>query len=843
MVPGAPDQTTLFITTLPNQQAVMDKPIRLNRFLFNLLQRLMFVRVRTRVQNNTLDALGISADKPVVYVLQNRSLSDLLVLDRECQKAGLSRPCSSLTDQAISEKYACFSLTRPEGLVLTRDRTYHSARLVRLVKAVEANPDQDVQIVPVSVFWGRAPDKEDSPLKLLFAWNYNLGSRFRKFLAILLHGRQTLVHFSPALSLRNIVDGGQDHNRTLRKVGRILRVHFRQVRVSVLGPDLSHRRLLVNSIIHSDSVRKAIIKQVETRQMPLEQAKAMVRNHAREMVSDFSYPVIRFMDILLTWFWHRIYNGINVNHIEPIRDLAGNHALIYVPCHRSHIDYLLLSYVLYHGGLQPPHIAAGINLNMPLVGSLLRRSGAFFIRRSFQNNPLYTAVFHEYLHTLFVRGFPTEYFIEGSRSRTGRILHPKTGILSITLRSFLRNNRKPIAFVPVYIGYEKLLEVNTYLDELHGKSKKKESPLDIIRTVTGLKNNFGRVCVNFGEPILLDQFLDQVQPTWRTQDYANNPRPTWLRDTTNRLSVLIAGRINSAAAINPVNLVAMALLASPRHALGEPELVTQLEACQKLIARAPCSSYTTQPVGMSGQDMIRYVESMKMVYRQTDNLGDIIRMDDRNAVLMTYYRNNILHLFAIPSLISRILANGSTIEQQEVITLCRILYPYLKSELFLPWEVTALDDIITRWLSVMAETGLLTVDGTLLRHPEASSTEFITLIILSRPIQQTLERFYVVISLMRRNGSGNVNAKSLENQSRDMAQRLSVIHGLNAPEFFDKTLFRHFIEGLQDNGVVRMNDNHRLEFGKEVAAIAHEVHQVLPGDIRHSILQVTHASG
>ena len=265
--------TASFTTMSPNLQTFMDKPIQLSRFLFNLLRRLMFFWVRTRVQNNTFDSLGLDADKPIIYVLQSRSLSDLLVLDRECQKAGLPRPYAPLTGESISEKHAYFFLARPEGLFLTRERMYHSDRLVRLVNAVETHQDQDVQIVPVSVFWGRAPEKEDSPLKLLFAWNYNVGSRFRKFLAILMHGRQTLVNFSPALSLREIVDEGQDHNRTLRKIGRILRVHFRQTRASVLGPDLSHRRTLVNSIIGSDIVRKAIIEQAETRNIPLKKPK------------------------------------------------------------------------------------------------------------------------------------------------------------------------------------------------------------------------------------------------------------------------------------------------------------------------------------------------------------------------------------------------------------------------------------------------------------------------------------------------------------------------------------------------------------------------------------------
>ena len=148
------------------------------------------------------------------------------------------------------------------------------------------------------------------------------------------------------------------------------------------------------------------------------------------------------------------------------------------------------------------------------------------MRRTFKGNPLYTSVFNEYLHTLFTKGFPVEYFVEGGRSRTGRMLQPKTGMLAITLRSFLRSSRMPIVFVPVYIGYERVLEGRTYLGELRGASKKKESIFDIFKVVGALKQRFGQVAVNFGEPIKLAEFLDAEQPDWRARNWGR---------TTNRL--------------------------------------------------------------------------------------------------------------------------------------------------------------------------------------------------------------------------------------------------------------------------------------------------------------------
>ncbi len=818
----------------------MDNTASISRYIFNLLRRLMFLWVRTTVQGQLPLQFGDTVDpnKPIIYVLRSRSQSDLMVLEQECIKAGLPRPYDNFKGTSLSEPHSYFFLTKPEGLILQRERVYNSPRLIRMVQAVTQNPDTDVQVVPVQVFWGRAPQKEESALKLLFAWNYNVGSRFKKFLAILFHGRQSMIHFNAPMSLREIVDEGQDEARTLRKINRILRVHFRQLHTSVNGPDLSHRRTLVNSLIQSEVIQRAIDKEVQEKGISVEKATLKARKYANEIVSDYSYPAVRFLEMLLTWFWNKIYSGVQVNHLEPVRELAKNHEIVYLPCHRSHIDYLLLSYVLHHHGLQIPHIAAGINLNMPVVGSMLRRAGAFFIRRSFKGNQLYSNVFHEYLHTLFTRGFPTEFFAEGGRSRTGRTLKLKTGMLSIMLRSYLRSNQKPIALVPVYVGYEKVLEAGTYMSELRGKKKKKETPLDIVRTLGALKDSFGEAYVNFGEPLLLNDFMDQEQPGWQEQEYDQDYRPGWLKQVTNNLGEEVACRINNAAAINSVNMVAAVLLSTPRQALGEEELVQLVNGINTLVAKVPYGSGITHP-DLDGRAMLEKVEKLKMVERQSDSLGDLICLDERNAILMTYYRNNILHLLAIPAFICRLFAHSHKYTRSEILSYCNNFYPYLKAELFIRWPVDEVENVVGQWLTALEEGGLLNRDGDIFIRPDSSSTEFITLMVLSRTMQQPLERFFVVVSLLLRNGSGTIDPEELEKQSRDMAQRLSILHGLNAPEFFDKTLFRHFIGELQARKLLGINEQGRLTFGQQIMVMAEDSRRLLPSEMRHSIRQVT----
>ena len=816
----------------------MQKPITLSRFLFHSLRKLLFTWVRTHVQNNSIESLGINPDKPVCYVLRHRSLSDLLVIERECRKAGLPRPYAPINPNEENGDKAHFFLTQQEGLILQRERPENSETLDKLLHRVEANTNEDVQLVPVSIFWGRSPDKEQSSLKLLFDWNFSLGGRFRKFLAILLHGRHTMVHFNQAMSLREMVNEGQDHPRTLRKVGRILRVHFRQLRESVIGPDLSHRRILVNTLIHSPRIRKAIATEASAREITLVEAEHKARQFANEIASDYSYPVIRLLDRVLTWFWNKMYDGVSINNIEPIKNLSQTNSIVYVPCHRSHIDYLLLSYVLYYEGLNPPHVAAGINLNMPVVGTILRKGGAFFMRRTFRGNPLYSSIFHEYLHTLSSRGFPIEYFVEGGRSRTGRTLNPKTGMLSISLRSYLRDSRKPVTFVPVYIGYEKLLEVGTYMGELRGKSKKKESPFDIFRTLAALKNRFGKAWINFGEPITAGDFLDKQVPGWEV-DIDDECKPEWLKQVTNNLGFSIASEINAAAVINPVNLVSMALLSAPRHALGEQELVQQLDTFRRLMMRAPYSSRTAI-TDMDGHSMLRYVEELDVLHKLSDSLGNVYSLDEKTAVMMTYYRNNVLHMFAVPSLLGCLFVNNNSLSLREIYRVCAILYPYLKSELFLKWGETGYLRIVRQWVNALHEEGLIIRDEQgHYRQPDQSSAQYVMLTVLSRAMAQTLERFFMVISLLISNGSGAIEQEILENQSRDLAQRLSIIHGLNAPEFFDKSLFSNFIQQLRSNQVLEVTQTNKLVFGENVKAVADEAFKVLTSEVRHSILQTT----
>ncbi|WP_414154168.1 glycerol-3-phosphate 1-O-acyltransferase PlsB [Pseudomonas sp. BNK-43-a] len=810
----------------------------LRRLIFGALRRVLYLWVRSETIDQSSLTLQLDRSRPVFYALPSPSLTDLAVVDRECTKAGLPRPVLPVAVGPLHEPAAFFYLTPDPDWLGRQDKRGAPPTLERLIAAIGEHAEEDAQIIPVSVFWGQTPASESSPWKLLFADSWAVTGRLRRLLSVLILGRKTRVQFSAPIHLRELVQHNKGQERTVRMAQRLLRVHFRNLKTAVIGPDISHRRNLVKGLVHDPLVRQAISDEAEREKIPYAKAEAKALHYGNEIASDYTYTAIRFLEVVLSWFWNKIYDGIKVNHIEQVQGIAPGHEVIYVPCHRSHIDYLLLSYLLFRNGLTPPHIAAGINLNMPVIGGLLRRGGAFFMRRTFKGNPLYTAVFNEYLHTLFTKGFPVEYFVEGGRSRTGRMLQPRPGMLAITLRSFLRSSRTPIVFVPVYIGYERVLEGRTYLGELRGASKKKESIFDIFKVIGALKQRFGQVYVNFGEPIRLGAFLDQQQPGWREQDLAPQFRPDWLNDTTTRLGQTVAQHLNGAAAINPVNLVALALLSTSRLALDERALIRVLDLYLALLRQVPYSSHVTLPEG-DGKALIEHVRSMELLAEQKDALGRILYLDEANAVLMTYYRNNVLHIFALPALLASFFLSSSRMSRELVGQYVQALYPYLQAELFLRWTPEQLDEAIDQWLSALVEQGLLRFENGVYLRPAPSSRQFVLLTLLARAITQTLQRFYMATSLLLNSGQHSLNAEELEDLCVMMAQRLSILHGLNAPEFFDKTLFRHFIQTLVREGVLLPDGNGKLGYHDKLAELAEGVaKRVLSAELRLSIRQV-----
>jgi glycerol-3-phosphate O-acyltransferase len=783
-------------------------------------------------------------DAEVCYVLETGGFTDTLALERACKIHGMPSPAGSLNYAGIRENRRIIVMRRLRGFIFRRKRMTGSMRLKRLVEAGVNAGGKELVLIPVAIYWGRSPDKERSLLKLLFSENWDVAGRTRKFFVTLLHGRNTLLRFSEPAALGSMIQQGSEPGLAYRKVSRILRVHFRQRRTATLGPDLSHRRTLVNQVLMNPQVRRVIKADSEGDRALLERSTYKARRYAQEIAAHISYPTIRVIVRFLGWLWNRIYDGIVFNHVGRLHDVARDKEIVYVPCHRSHFDYLLLGYIVHDQGLSVPHTAAGINLNMPIIGPILRRGGAFFLRRSFRGNRLYAAVFNAYLHEILKRGHSIEYFVEGGRSRTGRLLDPKGGMLAMTVNSYMQDPRRPIVFVPIYFGYEKLIEGDSFISELGGAEKKKESLIGLIRSVRSLRENFGKVYVNVGEPVAIESILGELKPDWREAIGQEQERPAWINEIIDELGTRIMSGINSAAAVTPISLLATVLLSTPKQSIGELELVRQLRMSIELLTKFEYSKSVTWP-DWTPEEIISHGEELGVISRTAHPLGDVLRMSEHEAVLMTYFRNNVQHLFAIPASIACCFIHGYRLDHVELQRLVRLIYPFMKNELCLKWEYEEIDDVTSAGIKALLDLEILSgsEDDEVLIRPPAGSGKAYQLLMLGQSMVPMLQRFYLVISLLIKNGSGVLSRARLEKLCQQSAQRLSMIYGLHSPDFFDRALFRDFIHTLREQEVLRRNDDGLLEFDEDITGIGEDARLVLGEEIRHSILSLTFSDG
>ena len=769
---------------------------------FSLIQIPVKLFVKSKpIPTDPITELDLDIHRPILYVLPYNSQIDLMVVRSLCLKYDLPDPLLGI-DINGNTIPAYVYIDKGPGIFASKKQKNKSIEILReYISAHQQNDELDVQMLPVSVMFGRKPDKEGKKMPSLQV----LGATYKLY-KILISGRDCYTRFSRTVSFKNIkVDNNQDISVLAHKLARVARIHFAKQRAASVGPKLPIRQEMLNKLLTNPALAEAIQEEAKSKKIDQDKARKNALSLLNEIAANFSYRMLRMTDFVLTWAWNRLYQGLKVTNADPVRELAENgHEIVYAPCHRSHMDYLLLSYVLYRQGLVPPHIAAGINLNFWPAGPIFRRLGAFFIRRSFKGNKLYTAVFREYLAELFIRGYSVEYFIEGGRSRTGRLLDPKTGMLMMTVQTLLRGDHRPITIVPVYIGYEHVLEVATYANELRGAKKEKESLWRTIKAFLKLKK-LGFGYVNFGDPIPLNQFLNQQIPDWRDSiDPTGTQRPSWLTPTTNLLATQIMEHINSSAAINAMNLCCSILLAADQCTLTKVKLLENIDYLLKLLKNIPYSDLITIP-DQTAEQMFEHAKEMGKFVITTDEVGEMVGLTAEQAVLMTYYRNNIQHLLIIPAIVARILLKNNRISIDEVLMQVKLLFPLIKSELFLYHDDEQLTEYVNNIIATYAELNLIsyTPDKLTLNYLKMSGLQ-----LLASSSKDTLQRYVIAFSLLQKDPT--ISRASLEKEGRLIAERLSILHGINAPEFFDKGVFSTLVASLREQGYLDDKDDANL---------------------------------
>ncbi len=751
-----------------------------------------------------------------IYALPNKSVSELVALDKYTDKLNTVSPIEGFEETNLQR---FIRLIPPKFDIGTQKiKRFLPENLPEILSL----DDEKIILIPVSFYWGMHPDKQKSFFKIIFSQSWTVSGYFKKFFRVLLHGRSLVIKFNRPLTLSELKDKERTVDESSRLVSRYLRAIFRKTKKAAIGPDISHRRTLVRSLSRDKVVREEIKAQSKGDLKKKRRLNKKAFKYANEICSDINYPIVRNLQRGLSWFWNKRYDGIHLQNLDKIKSIADDNSLVYLPCHRSHIDYLALSYILLEKGLMLPHIAAGNNLNLPILGGIGKGGGAFFMRRSFRDNKLYSLIFFQYFKRLLQRGSSVEFFPEGGRSRSGFTLQAKPGLLSMTIRSFASLSDEKVKLIPTYIGYEKIIEGNSYLSELLGEEKKRENFLDLFKTIKDFGNFLGNAYINFGEPIDLKDFLELKEGL---KDYTiDSPldRPIWLKKATSRLGIEVMKGINKSSAITTSSLFSLSLLTETTQSLDTKIISKRIELFIDLIKR----NQNFKDVWLtedSPEKIIAKTEELGLINSQLIGGEKVFRPTRNEAALLSFYQNNISHFFLLYSLVCLSLKYVEELSEKEILRLTNLVYPFLQSDFYLPWSDEKVGKVVVNNLKILIELGLVVKkDKDLLTKPEKDSKEYRDFLALSNISEPSIKRFYIVMSTLWKE---EIDILELQDKCEAIANKLQEIEGWLYTEFSDASKFKSFITKLLDDRYIKENTNNKLSASRITKRVQKEFQQ------------------
>lgn len=752
-----------------------------------------------------------------ILVLEYRSLTDLAVVAHHCGALRGINKASFLKNHIYLYK---------RGWTTRRDTS---------LKALERLLDSghDFDLVPVNVLWGRSSAHEQRSFFRAVFFDPTRGGVLPRIVNFFLNGRDVLCFFGSPIAPESILAGATDTDESKavklkNELDRVLRVQ----REKVLGPNRTSVDIIKRIILSSPKVHELIA--AEAAKSKLNQSRVYERagKYLDEIAAHYSPAVIRFFDRFLAKLWQRIYSGVEVISGDNLKDIAGDDvSIVYLPCHRSHMDYLLLGYVLYHLGFMPPHTAAGVNLNFWPIGGIFRKGGAFFIRRSFAGNRLYGEVFSQYVQYLLGSGFPISFYLEGGRSRTGYLLPPKTGLLSMLIHGSLGLKDKKVVLLPIYIGYDKLLEGNSYIKEIKGKSKSAESVSGVIKARKLLKGKFGKAYLSFGKPINLHDLIGD-----QAREQSGELQSRELSQTSGEIAEKVMEKINAVAVMTPVSLLSTILLGCPKGAILESGLEKIAGILTDFTRFTEPVSHLPNQLDENTQNMIDLVEQLNYVSRFKHSGGDVLYVSGDQKLLLTYSRNNVLHIFIVPALVaSFFMYNAEPVDRATLRSGCLEIIQFFHQELFIPWSDKELRLLIEGSINMFLKHGLLTEEDRGLARVDYLSTEHTYLNIIANFADQKLEQLAVFTALLFRYSKvGIVQIHDFEEECRLMTKKLSILNSIDDTKTFDHGTARRYLDILEQKGYIGREDG-RIVINPSLNKLADRAFSLLPTDMRKSI--------
>jgi glycerol-3-phosphate O-acyltransferase len=635
---------------------------------------------------------ALAAQGSVVFVMRSSGLLSFLYLRWFLRRSGLPPLRAAQGFHGVSGWLARVRRTRrvfsdavragDASLVfLGRGRRRGERDPFAALVRIQRDLYQPIFLVPVLLVWSRRPQRLAGSIWDVLYGTPDEPSAFANAIAFLRNRARAFFQVGRPLDLQAVLRErpGEPDALLARKARGALHQHLAREFRTAVGPPLKAPGRVLETVLRDRSLRATMEQTARVSGKPLPAVQAEASRHLREIASRYNPRFVQVLSVVLRWVFGRLYEGVEVDEdgLARVRRAAGDAPVVFCPSHKSYIDFLVLPYVLWEHGMTPPHVAAGINLAFWPFGPIARRGGAFFIRRTVRGNKLYTAVLRAYVKLLLRDRFPQEFYVEGGRSRTGKLLSPKTGLVSMEVDAWLDGAADDVVFVPVAIDYEKLIEASSYANELAGGEKKKESFRGLLGAAKVLFHRYERLYVQFDAPLSLQEVAQdrlgerttslsvdeawdgEATPAAALQPGARNGNGNGdaKRQLVQSLANRIAYGISRAVTITPVGLVAASLLSHVRRGLGAAEVTRRVELLRYIAAEggarfardlsgAPSDPRQPGPIA----DAVRRLASGGLVRVEVAAGDTIYQVVDEKRPLLDYHRNAVIHRYVAPGL-------------------------------------------------------------------------------------------------------------------------------------------------------------------------------------------------
>jgi len=721
-------------------------------------------------------------------------------------------------DELLESGAAFFSLGEKKGLY----RRFVKAEQdpVQFLIRLQWEIGKPIYFVPELMFFSKKPSRTTLTLRdMLFGSDIRPG-RLRRLWIMFRKPGKVFVEFSRPLNLAEFLQTSasdeKDIEQLAQRVRKELLHRINRHRHSITGPALRAHWERKELILTGEQLGKFITRYAESRHIPLHKVRKKAADYIEEIAAKYNPAFVDVGAAMVKWLSNLMFDGISFeqDEIDHVRAMSQRGPLILIPCHKSHIDYLILSYIFHSNNMPCPHIAAGKNLSFWPMGPIFRAGGAFFIRRTFRGAVLYSQVFAAYIRSLLQDGFNVEFFIEGGRSRTGKLILPKLGLLSILINAFRDGACEDMIFVPIFVGYDQVLEESAYIRELEGGQKEPENLFQVIKARKFLKKRYGRIYIHFNEPMSLQDLLAQRGQS--IGEMSSKEQNALIREIGYR----VINAINQVSVITPHALVAAVTLNGIHQTFSYQSLMEDLDVCLKYLdaQEAQLADTLVLDPEKAVQTVLESYTQRKLIERvspdkKTDPSRSSYRVIDSKRSLLEYYKNNCVALF-IPAAYTSLAILEKDAFQFSATDLhsgYTFLEEFFKNEFAYDVDKSP-EQFVRKTLKTFIDEAILIPHAVLPDTYNLTSSGYRKLKLFACMLETLFESYAVVLAYLgkqsKKAGKARANIKKIQNRGSQLYKRGEI----RRPESVSKIYYQNAVDYFHAHGIKSSGDKEKIEY-------------------------------